>query len=69
VEPEEATLEDRAAEPQSELSELESNTCDEEVQLSASGEEEVQPGMHPPPPLHLAFSFNTDVPSIRLKKK
>ncbi|KAM9560668.1 uncharacterized protein mapta isoform 13-T21 [Salvelinus alpinus] len=43
VEPEEATLEDRAAEPQSELSELESNTCDEEVQLSASGEEEVQP--------------------------
>ncbi|XP_024242799.1 microtubule-associated protein tau isoform X12 [Oncorhynchus tshawytscha] len=36
VEPEEATLEDRAAEPQSELSELESNTCDEEVQLSAS---------------------------------
>ncbi|XP_020309406.1 microtubule-associated protein tau isoform X9 [Oncorhynchus kisutch] len=43
VEPEESTLEDRAAEPQSELSELESNTCDEEVQLSASGEEEVQP--------------------------
>ncbi|XP_055778270.1 microtubule-associated protein tau isoform X1 [Salvelinus fontinalis] len=43
VEPEEATLEDRAAEPQSELSELESNTCDKEVQLSASGEEEVQP--------------------------
>uniref|UniRef100_A0A4W5KQ96 Microtubule-associated protein n=1 Tax=Hucho hucho TaxID=62062 RepID=A0A4W5KQ96_9TELE len=42
VEPEEATLEDREAEPQSELSELESNTCDEEVQLSASGEEEVQ---------------------------
>eukprot|EP00063_Salmo_salar_P039172 XP_014014007.1 PREDICTED: microtubule-associated protein tau isoform X4 [Salmo salar] len=43
VEPEEATLEDRVAEPQSELSELESNTCDEEVQLSASCEEEVQP--------------------------
>ncbi|KAM9560665.1 microtubule-associated protein tau isoform 11-T18 [Salvelinus alpinus] len=44
VEPEEATLEDRAAEPQSELSELESNTCDEEVQLSASVEpEEARP--------------------------
>ncbi|CAB1312198.1 unnamed protein product, partial [Coregonus sp. 'balchen'] len=42
VEPEEATPKDRVAEPQSELSELESTPCDEEVHLCASGEE-VQP--------------------------
>ncbi|XP_041730931.1 microtubule-associated protein tau isoform X8 [Coregonus clupeaformis] len=37
VEPEEATVEGRAAEPQSELFELESKTCDEEVHPATGG--------------------------------